>query len=118
MTQTPLKEYRERQAKKQAGRCFYCSFPMWSDDREAFSNKYGISRAEALRFRCTAEHLRARCDGGKTCASNIAACLFCNSHRHRRKEALAWEPFRIFVERRLKRGAWHPRPLHKVRAGA
>jgi hypothetical protein len=54
--------------------------------------------------RCTAEHLRARCDGGRDTSDNVvAACWICNSRRHRRKVPLPPEEYRAFVRKRLAR---------------
>ena len=50
--------------KKQFGRCYYCGSPMWQDNPKEFAIKHVISKPEATRFQCTAEHLLARCDGG------------------------------------------------------
>ena len=78
-------KYRERKAQEQHRRCYYCGFPMWSKRAEGFARHWGITLKEAARFKCTAEHLVARRDGGTSRIDNIAAaCLFCNSHRHLR----------------------------------
>lgn len=59
---------------------------MWEKEKDAFAEKYSMPADEALRLQCTAEHLRARCDGGKNCPKNIvAACLSCNAGRHQGK---------------------------------
>lgn len=59
---------------------------MWEQNRDGFAKKFGFSIAEASKFQCTAEHLRARCDGGKDWPRNIvAACLSCNTGRHQLK---------------------------------
>ena len=61
---------------------------MWEKSPEAFARKYKITPAEAKQFQCTAEHLKARVDGGRNSKGNIvAACLACNQNRHRRSEA-------------------------------
>lgn len=68
----------------QGGRCFYCDLPMWQYDPVAFATRFRITARQAKRFRCTAEHLVARCEGGKTLRENIvAACWYCNSRRQR-----------------------------------
>jgi hypothetical protein len=60
------------------------------------------------RFQATAEHLRARCDGGTHAGSNIAAaCLYCNSHRHRRKKPFDPLAYQAHVLRRLTNKKWH-----------
>lgn len=74
---------------RQSGGCFYCALAMWLDNPLEFASKYGITLGQAKRFQCTAEHLEARQDGGTAFQSNIvAACRFCNQHRHRRKNLL------------------------------
>jgi hypothetical protein len=99
--------------KKQKGRCYYCESPMWHKDIKNFAEKYGISKSAATRFQCTAEHLKARCDGGINEKKNIvAACLFCNNNRHHRKKPPAPSDYRADIRRRLNKGKWHPRDLH------
>ncbi|WP_416347129.1 HNH endonuclease signature motif containing protein [Devosia sp.] len=57
--------------------------------------------------RCTAEHLRARCDGGKDVLENVvAACWLCNNRRHRRKVPPAPEDYKRLVRNRISRGRW------------
>ncbi|WP_407931797.1 HNH endonuclease [Devosia sediminis] len=54
--------------------------------------------------RCTAEHLRARCDGGKDVPENVvAACWLCNKRRYRRKVPPAPEDYRKLVRKRLSK---------------
>lgn len=58
-------------------------------------------------FRCTAEHLHARCKGGKDVLQNIvAACWLCNSRRHRLKAPLAPEDYKKYVPTQLENGRW------------
>jgi hypothetical protein len=72
--------------KKQGGLCYNCRQPMWADDIEVFCKRFGVSHKRALWHQATAEHLRARCDGGTDRRDNIvAACHFCNGHQHRAK---------------------------------
>lgn len=71
-----IRKFRRAAALKQNFRCWYCGFPVWEGTREEFARKHNISIGDAERFRCTAEHLTARCDGGADIAGNIvAACL-------------------------------------------
>jgi hypothetical protein len=75
--------YRRKAFLEQSGRCFYCSAEMWLTHPERFASRHGLSEREAWRFKCTAEHLVARCDGGSDSQTNIvAACRFCNATRH------------------------------------
>ena len=97
----------------QSGRCYYCEVPMWPDNPVEFAAKYGMTSGQARSLRCTAEHLVARQDGGSNSRSNIvAACWFCNSHRHRRKIAPPPELYKQRVLRRIRQGRWHQ--LHSV----
>ncbi|WP_429242943.1 HNH endonuclease [Luteibacter sp. 621] len=60
-------------------------------------------------FRCTAEHLVAKKDGGKTNNANIAAaCHSCNKSRHARKHPVSADVYKRFVRRRIDKGRWHP----------
>ncbi|WP_354005685.1 HNH endonuclease signature motif containing protein [Desulfofustis limnaeus] len=97
---------------KQAGRCFYCNFPMWLDHKDDFAKVHKLSSREADRFRCTAEHLLARSESGKDTKDNIvAACLYCNQNRHRRKNPPTPNRYKEFITRRIKKGKWIPSQL-------
>ena len=70
-------------------------------------NRYG-SGTRAQQRQCTAEHLKARCDGGPNSADNIvAACRYCNGQRHRAKRPHAPAAYRCAVRRRMAAGKWH-----------
>ena len=85
---------------------------MWEGNHKEFANKHKITKKYAGRFQCTAEHLLARCDGGKDQETNIvAACLFCNSKRHQRKKPLGPPRYKAHIQKRLEQGKWHPRKL-------
>ncbi|PKA43216.1 restriction endonuclease [Rhizobium sullae] len=100
---------RRKAAQRQGGQCYYCHFPMWESDPGVFSARFALSRRAALHFRCTAEHLKARCDGGRDIAENIvAACQFCNGNRHRKKLPKDAASYANFVRSRLQQGRWHP----------
>lgn len=108
LTQIRLHAYRA-----QSARCIYCGAPMWHQNPEAFAAAHGISLADARRFQATAEHLQAKCDGGVDALGNIvAACIFCNRKRHQRKAAPQPEAYRVYVQRRIAMGRWHPAHLH------
>ncbi|MGC3983099.1 MAG: HNH endonuclease [Steroidobacteraceae bacterium] len=97
----------------QGGRCYYCGLPMWESNIAAFSVQYKITLKQAKAFQSTAEHLLARQDGGTDTASNIvAACRFCNGHRHFRKNARQPEAHQRHVRIRMTQGHWHPRSIH------
>jgi len=98
--------------KKQSGRCYYCGSPMWEDNPKKFASQHKITPKYAARFQSTAEHLLARCDGGKDQASNIvAACVFCNSTRHKMRKPLGPPSYRSHIQKRLQQGKWHPQKL-------
>lgn len=107
-----IKNLRRQAAREQGWRCFYCQLPMWDTALEEFIERYGISPGLAKRFRCTAEHVEARCDGGKDVAPNIvAACLFCNTARHKAKHPVTAAKHALKVRSRLAKGRWHPLEL-------
>nr|WP_235205811.1 HNH endonuclease [Cupriavidus sp. SK-4] len=59
-------------------------------------------------LKCTAEHLKARSDGGANSARNIvAACEACNRRRHQRKAARSPAEHLEHVQRAMRRGKWH-----------
>lgn len=102
---------------RQHGRCFYCTAAMWLGSPDAFARTYRIPLGDAARFRCTAEHLVPRQEGGRNTASNIvAACQFCNATRHRRRKALSPALYRIRVRHRLGMYRWHPGRVHHLLA--
>jgi hypothetical protein len=106
MSASKLPLLRARAFRLQAGRCYYCSCSMWQDSPQ----EIGLPpRSKASRlFKCTAEHLVARCEGGTDKADNIvAACFLCNSRRHQFRHPLAPEAYRNHVANRLARGKWH-----------
>jgi hypothetical protein len=101
----------------QQHRCYYCRQPMWLGDPAAFCLRYRLTRGEANSFRCT-EHLTARRDGGGDgAANNVAACLYCNTHRHKRRVPPDPASYRDHVRRRISRGRWHhPRALKAIQS--
>lgn len=108
-----LKNSRSLAFIRQHGRCYYCCMLMWQSDPSHLS-KLGLKENQLRYLRCTAEHYRARQDGGSNAAANIvAACGQCNRLRHRRKQALSPNQMRDHVRRRVARGAWHPRWVYE-----
>ena len=80
--------YRSRQSAytAQGGFCYYCGFSNWLRSTDELTKSYGITEKQAKSLKCTAEHLIPRSEGGSDRPSNIvAACLHCNSTRHKRK---------------------------------
>tara|TARA_R100001163_G_scaffold61561_2_gene51653 strand:+ start:670 stop:1044 length:375 start_codon:yes stop_codon:yes gene_type:complete len=107
----PHIKFRNLAFRKQGGFCYYCNFPMWEKDIAGFSSRYNLSLRQANQFKCTAEHLLARQDGGKDVEDNIvAACLACNHKRHRGKRKVVPEPqeYIELIQQRLEQGRWHP----------
>lgn len=105
---------------RQNGCCFYCGFAMWQDNPKEFAKQHGLTAAQARHFQCTAEHLVARQDGGSNARQNIAAaCLICNSRRHKRSGcAPAAEQYRAMVVKRVMVGGWlpfRPKPVSENR---
>jgi 5-methylcytosine-specific restriction endonuclease McrA len=91
----------------QSGRCYYCERPMWRDNPLEFAAKYRITPRQARTLWCTAEHLVARQDGGSNSGNNIvAACLFCNSQRHKRKIAPPPGLYKQQIRKRIDQGGW------------
>ncbi|WP_352441076.1 HNH endonuclease signature motif containing protein [Mesorhizobium sp. M0098] len=89
--------------------CYYCEFPIWESDCEGFARTHGISTKLARRFRATAEHLIPRCEGGPDTRGNIvAACLHCNTARHRPAVPLGHEDYKARVSQAIKKRKWHP----------
>lgn len=109
---TRLQVLRERAFQLQHGRCWYCGAHMWlvSPDELTCRKPSLVALAQ---LRCSAEHLRAQCDGGRDTAANVvAACLRCNRTRHQRKRPPEPMAFRAQVRQRMARGAWHDAWVH------
>jgi 5-methylcytosine-specific restriction endonuclease McrA len=105
-------KHRRAAFQRQGGRCYYCDLPMWIEHPTAFARKARLRRSDTAQLRCTAEHLIARQDGGRNSGDNIvAACLFCNSTRHRALSPLDPERYRQRVSHRLRAGKWHSKSL-------
>jgi hypothetical protein len=103
-----IKRLRARAFHCQGGRCYYCGLPMWSEAPPALSEVGGVKFLTSAALRCTAEHLVAKCEGGRDQATNIvAACSFCNRGRHQRKCPLPPQDFAELVRGRLAKGKWH-----------
>lgn len=108
-SQNTLVKNRSHAFNNQAGRCFYCNQPMWTNQPEKFCNQYRISLKSAQLLKCTAEHVIARQDGGSNQRNNIvAACLHCNRTRHKTKNALSFDKYKAKVIRRMDQNKWHP----------
>lgn len=105
---TKLVTLRKSAFKAQSGRCFYCHVLMWENDPGSFALVHKFTLKQARWFKCTAEHLVAKQDGGLDTAENIvAACRWCNSRRHKRKTVPASKAYLQMVQHRMRRGGWH-----------
>ncbi len=109
-----LSKSRLKAFKRQSGLCYYCGFEMWLDKPQEFAIKHGLRLAQAAKFRCTAEHLVARYDGGGNRAENIAAaCFHCNKQRHAPRVARSPEEHRAHVQKHISKGGWHLQLLQR-----
>ncbi|MCU4492630.1 HNH endonuclease [Acinetobacter guillouiae] len=103
-----IQKHRNQAFILQYGLCFYCHQPMWISENTSFISKYRLKPRKANLLQCTAEHLKARQDGGSNSAKNIvAACKFCNNTRHKSKNALDPELYGKHVRKRLLNNNWH-----------
>jgi 5-methylcytosine-specific restriction endonuclease McrA len=95
--------------RRQAGRCYYCTAPMWHNDHRAFAQATGLSLRASRWLQCTAEHLKPKSDSGLDSRENIvAACRICNMRRHsRRKVAPTPEKYQTLVRNRVSQKRWH-----------
>jgi len=116
-----LRRLRRKAYEQQNHLCFYCAYPIWEEDRNAFSRLHGVSPRLAQHLKCTAEHLTARQDQGRDTASNVvAACLWCNRMRHqgRRHGAPDAVNYLFWVARLVAMDRWHPLAQSKRIAGS
>ena len=105
---TNLKNLKSVRFVQQRGKCVYCDQPMWLEDLPGFARKYQRSERSMRWLQATAEHLQPRCEGGTDTLENIvAACLYCNKHRHMMRCVLSPELYRKEVRKRLAARKWH-----------
>jgi 5-methylcytosine-specific restriction endonuclease McrA len=103
-----LSRIRNKAYRDQSHRCFYCNHPMWLTDVHAFAATHQLTLRQAKFFKCTAEHLHARRDGGGDQRANlVAACATCNHRRHQRPTALEPKPYLRLVRARVSAGRWY-----------
>jgi hypothetical protein len=111
---TTLTKSRIKAFNLQQERCIYCELPMWLDNPEAFAKKFKITIKGAALFKCTAEHLLAKQDGGKDGEGSIvAACHFCNQRRHKCKKPKDPIPYKDHVTKRVVEGKWNSALMSK-----
>jgi hypothetical protein len=100
-----LKSLRRKAFQQQQGLCWYCNLPMWFTCPDEL---LGLDSSVAWLAQCTAEHLIARCDGGKDAADNIvAACARCNDGRHQLPVPPQPSDYRRYVQIKLGENDWH-----------
>lgn len=104
-----IKRFRTLAFHAQQGRCYYCRAPMWLNDPDSFRRIYGCTAGQLPSLRATAEHIVARCDGGKNTQANIVAahCL-CNRRRHQPKTPLPADRYLARVSRGMADKKWLP----------
>jgi HNH endonuclease len=101
------KVLRHRAALHQRFRCYYCRLLIWIEDPNGFAARHKLTTVQTRLLRCTAEHLRARGDGGSNRRDNVvAACFYCNSRRHRMRNPLSPPEYQARVRRRMREGRW------------
>ena len=104
---TKIARLRAQAFAHQQGHCYYCGVKMCLGDSAKFAKEHALTTAQARLLRCTAEHVIAQQDGGKTSSENIvAACFHCNSTRHRRRRAQSADHYRTRVQRAVARKRW------------
>ena len=105
---TPLVRLREISSQRQRGRCFYCQVLLAPARLETFAQRFQLSLAQVRGLQCTAEHLRARKNGGKDEPGNIvAACLKCNQSRHSHGRDSSPEEHKASIAKQIARKQWH-----------
>jgi hypothetical protein len=91
----------------QGGRCYYCDQLMWEHKEELQERPDRWTNRKPRALQCTAEHLIPRSDGGADTSENIvAACWYCNTTRHRKKQARSPQEHRAHVRKQMCKGRW------------
>lgn len=104
----PLRSKRTSAFVQQRGLCFYCGRAMWNHSPAKFATRHSLTLEQAQLLKCTAEHLRARKDGGSNARENlVAACRMCNERRHQLSEPPEPAQYLRYVAERVASGAWH-----------
>lgn len=105
---TKLSKLCRRAFERQGGLCVYCGLPMIPREKiDHFSATLSLNPKCVLDVTATAEHLHARCDGGRDTASNIAAAhRVCNERRHRMRPSPEPGRYATIVRAQLAQGGW------------
>lgn len=102
-----LTKIRRKKMLAQRGRCYYCGLPMWDKALDQQLPKSCRSTKLPKALQCTAEHLKPRSEGGEDSEANVvAACIFCNAARHRRKRPRSPADHLAHVRKRMDAGRW------------
>lgn len=109
-----LQKLRQRAFHQQGGYCHYCRFRMWCNaPTELTENPVPLKAWSDLK--CTAEHLQARCEGGRETPENIvAACARCNRNRHKLPAKPEPETFFEWVSRQVSKEGYHAKVVHRA----
>ena len=103
---SPLAKRRDSAFRAQNGDCYYCGCAMLKRQLSEFTAADSAQRVDRMRV-CTAEHLRARMNGGTNARKNlVAACWYCNTARHSRYGGQEPRDYRAIVRQQVKAGAW------------
>lgn len=114
MTSSSVARHRSAALLHQSGRCYYCSVLLSTSKLDHFAAEHQLSLPQVKPLQCTAEHMRARRDGGTNAKANIvAACWFCNHKRHARPYPLPPDQYLALVQKRIRQGRWHNRYVYE-----
>lgn len=109
-----IKVLRQRAFERQGGLCCYCGVRMWLNDPGELP---GVPHEPAAwaKLQCTAEHLKARSEGGGNTTEDIAAaCARCNHTRHKWRTVLEPSAYAGVVAQQMRRGTWHRRWVFRL----
>lgn len=105
---SPLALLRESSLQRQRGRCFYCHVLLAPAKFEAFAKRFKLSPEQVKPLQCTAEHLKARKDGGQDKPGNIvAACRKCNEGRHSHGNDFPPHKYKAQIAKQIAQHKWH-----------
>ncbi len=115
---TRVQRHRSAAALAQNNLCYYCRWPMWNGDDKSlpdYKRPYELTKRQARRLLCTAEHLTPKAEDGPDTTGNIvAACVVCNQRRAQSYASLSPADYKTVVEERVSKGDWHAASYRKV----